>query len=112
MPDHEQAILARLGGPDFTWTAIELADFRAIERHHKLLEDLRRRVEPDDRVTAPVAEPYGVLLVDIDRVRCWPISRQWPLVPLARPWVIATDLTGVPFADPDQPMRIRPDAPR
>jgi hypothetical protein len=76
----------------------------------------RRRTSPGRGRSAPwhsppVAEPDDVLLVHIHRVRPWPVAGQPPRAPHIGFRIVAADVARVPLADPDLPLRVRPDAP-
>src|SRR2546428_14164378 len=81
--NHHEAILAALGGPDFTRTAIDLTDISVVQRHDEGLKALRPRIKADERIGTPIAQPDPILLVHVDGVRMWVIARQLPLAPLA-----------------------------
>src|SRR5262249_14706538 len=109
--DH-QSIGAGLGDPDLAGSTVHLPDVRAPLVAREGLEALGLRVEPDDRVRAPLAQPHLVLVVDINRVGLRPVARQLPRLPGAGPGIVATDVPGVPLADPDQAARVRPNTSR
>src|SRR5262249_17261498 len=91
---------------------VHLPDVRAPLVAREGLEALGLRVEPDDRVRAPLAQPHLVLVVDINRVGLRPVARQLPRLPGAGPGIVATDVPAVPFADPDLAARVRPNTSR
>src|SRR5262245_5845380 len=109
--DHE-AIVARLRRPDLARPPQHLPDVRATLVARKHAERLRRRLEPDDRVGAEIAEPDDVALVDVDGVGPWAVAGQPPRLPRLGLGVVDADVTGVPFADPDATGRVRPHAAR
>src|SRR4051812_8301023 len=111
MAHDDESIHAGLGRPHFAWAAKELADVGAVLRHHELLEGLTPRIKPHDGVAAPIAEPHGVLLVNVHGVRTRPIAGQLPLLPVTRARIVSPDLSSVPFAYPDRALRIRPHPP-
>src|SRR5690349_9530436 len=75
------------------------------------LEALGRWIETDDCVRRPVGEPHAVSRINPDRVRLR-VARKLPLAPRFCRGIVAADLTCVPVADPDVPLRVRPHAAR
>src|SRR5438477_8595855 len=73
-------------------------------------ERLRRGIEPNERVAAPLGHPDSVGIVDIHGVRHRAIAGQLPLLPGIA--VEAGDLSRIPFAHPHAAIGVAPDAPR
>ena len=67
------------------------------------------RIEFDDRVGDPFGEPDLVLVVDMDRIAAGAgIAGKKPRLPGLGLRIIAADLAGLPEADPEQALGIRP----
>src|SRR5438128_1357686 len=110
--DDDEAILAALGGPDFTAAAVDLTNISVDQPHDEGLKALRRGIEADERIGTPIAQPDPILFVNVDGVRVRLAARQLPFAPLAGKRVVAPDLARVPLADPDDAARVGPHAPR
>src|SRR5689334_22645329 len=83
-PVAQQVVGPRLGQPDFSRPAHHLAYVRVWARQRKLLESLRSRVEANQRVSAPFAEPDDVSVVDEYCIRMGIGTRQFPFAPPMR----------------------------
>src|SRR5882724_9965725 len=73
-------------------------------------EGLRRRVEADESVGVPLADPDDVGVVDEHRIWLGPAARKHPLFPSGP--VVPRELPCVPFAHPDAILRVTPHPPR
>src|SRR3989338_5911314 len=108
----DQPVRARLGRPDLARPAEDPAHGRAAAVARERLEFLRRRIESDHGVGAPVADPDLVLGVHVDGVGTWPVAGQLPGPPGLAPRIVTAQVAGSPLADPDAAARVRPHAPR
>src|SRR5688572_14473659 len=96
----DELVEAGLGAPQLAGPTEQLPDVRRGARKLHARESLAPRVEVDEAVRAEVAEPDGVALVDVDRVRLRARAREPPLAPAPRGRVVPAELAGVPLADP------------
>src|SRR5476651_630671 len=110
--DAEDAPGARLGAPDFAGTSVQLTDIGARLVGREGEEGLAPRIEAQDRVGGEVGEPYRVGLVDVDGIGAWPAAGQLPALPAAVPRIVHAQVAAVPFADPEAPLAVGPDAAR
>src|SRR3990172_11544478 len=85
---------------------------RASTRKRKDLEGLRQGVEANKRIRSEITQPDLVLLVDIHGVWARAVTRQPPLAPGPAGGIVHGQLTGVPFTDPQPPLRVGPHPPR
>src|SRR5207245_5066737 len=81
--DNDQLVDTRLGAPDLARPTVQLAHACCRARQGNRREALRLRVEAHERVRAEVAQPDGVVLVDIDRVWLRARTGKPPLAPAA-----------------------------
>src|ERR1700756_623427 len=111
-PQHEELVGAGFRAPDLALAARELAHARIAVGERIGLEPLAFGVEVQDRIRAPVAEPDGVGLVDIDRIGLRAVARQVPARPALGLAVVAEEVAAVPAGDPERALAVAPDAPR
>src|ERR1700730_14945175 len=76
------------------------------------LEFLGLRIEAQNRIRPPVADPHCIGLVDIDGVGLRPVARQVPTCPGPRLAVVAEEIAAFPAGDPERAATVAPDPPR
>src|SRR5262249_47468808 len=68
-------------------------------------------IKAQDRVCSPVADPYGIGVIDVDSVGLRPVARQMPVLPTIASAVVAEQISAVPTGDPQSAAAVAPDAP-
>ena len=111
-PDHRDVLGAAFRQPDLARSTEDLAHVRGLARKAEALELLGRRVEAQHRVGAEVADPDLVALVDIDRVGARVSPGSFRVRQVFSRRVVDRQVAAVPFADPDVPVAVAPDAAR
>src|SRR5215472_71327 len=106
---HEKLISPGFGAPDFALAACELAHACVVIGYGEGLEFLGLSIKAQDRIRTPVADPYRVVLVNIDGVGLWPVARQVPACPTLGLAVIAEEIAAVPAGDPEGAVAVAPD---
>src|SRR5215472_9647936 len=106
---HEELISPGFGTPDFALAACELPHARVVVGKWEGVEFLGLGVEAHDRIRTPVADPYRVVLVNIDGIGLWPVAGQAPACPTLCLAVIAKEIAAVPAGDPKGAAAIAPD---
>src|SRR5215813_653527 len=107
--DH-QPVIARFAAPGLARTAQHLAHAGAALVAREGLEPLGHRIETLDRIRQPVGRPYPILVVHVDRIGTGGALRDRPDLPALRRRIVAADAAGVPEADPEHALGVRPDA--
>src|SRR5262249_41341339 len=74
------------------------------------LEPLGPWIETLDRIRQPVGRPYPILVIHVDRIGTGSALRHRPDLPALRRRIVAADAAGVPEADPEHALGVRPDA--
>src|SRR5262249_42799443 len=107
--DH-QPVIARFAAPGLARTAQHLAHAGAALVAREGLEPLGHWIETLDRIRQPVGRPYPILVVHVDRIGTGGALRHRPDLPALRRRIVAADAAGVPEADPEHALGVRPDA--
>src|SRR5258708_4537616 len=98
--------------PHLARAAMDLAHVCRAARRAEALEFLRRRIEAQHRLRAPLRHPHLVSRIDIHRVHARLVARRAPRRPLARRGLVAAEVPRVPFPHPAIPLGVGPHAPR
>src|SRR5688572_7849103 len=91
---------------------MDLAHVGARARRLEALELPGRRIEAQHHLRGPLGGPHLVGLVDVHRVDVRVVAGRLPFRPLPRLRLIAAQVAGVPFSDPDIALRVGPYAAR
>ena len=78
---HEKLISPGFGAPDFALAACELAHACVVIGYGEGFEFLGLSIKAQNGIRTPVADPYRVVLVNIDGIGLWPVARQVPACP-------------------------------
>src|SRR5215472_14260405 len=106
---HEKLISPGFGAPDFALAACELAHACVVIGYGEGLEFLGLGIKAQNGIRTPVADPYRVVLVNIDGVGLWPVARQVPACPTLGPAVKTEEIAAVPTGDPESAVAVAPD---
>src|SRR5262249_30807765 len=107
--DH-QPVIARFPAPGLARTTQHLAHAGAAFVAREGLEPLGHWIETLDRIRQPVGRPYPILVIHVDRIGTGGALRHRPDLPALRRRIVAADAAGVPEADPEHALGVRPDA--
>src|SRR5258708_1159010 len=108
----KKLVRAGLRAPDLALATRELAHARVAVGERIGLECLGLGIEAEDGVRAPVADPDGVDLVDVDRVGLRAVARKVPARPALGLVVVAEEIAAIPAGDPKRALAVAPDTAR